>query len=116
MVELGVGMIAICLPILRPLFASLSLKSIILSIRSAISLRPFHSGGSKGSMGNTERTRLWRGMKGTHTKVHWTIFFSDLLVEGLKSVIILLCGSVIKYVLSKRDWHPWWRSETAPLT
>ena len=47
MVELGVGMIAICLPTLRPLFHGWSPESIISSIRSALSLRSLHSGGSR---------------------------------------------------------------------
>ena len=46
MVELGVGMIAICLPTLRPLFRGWSPESIIRSIRSALSLRSVHSGDS----------------------------------------------------------------------
>ena len=46
MVELGVGMIAICLPTLRPLFRGWSPESIIRSIRSALSLNSIHSGGS----------------------------------------------------------------------
>lgn len=46
MIELGVGMIAICLPTLRPLFRGWSPESIIRSIRSALSLRSLHSGGS----------------------------------------------------------------------
>lgn len=46
MVELGVGMIAICLPTLRPLFRGWSPESIIRSIRSALSLRSLYSGGS----------------------------------------------------------------------
>lgn len=46
MVELGVGMIAICLPALRPLFHGWSAESIIRSIRSAISLRSVRSGRS----------------------------------------------------------------------
>lgn len=47
MVELGVGMIAICLPSLRPLFAGWSAESIIRSLRSRLSLRSVntsHSG------------------------------------------------------------------------
>ena len=116
MVELGVGMIAICLPTLRPLFAGLSLESIIRSIRSAISLRSFHISRSQGDKGNTERMRLRRGKKGPHAKVHWSNFFSDLLFASLKSVIILLRDSVMKSSLSKRAWLPWWRSETVPLT
>lgn len=46
MVELGVGMIAICLPTLRPLFRGWSPESIIRSIRSALSLRSIRSDGS----------------------------------------------------------------------
>ena len=48
MVELGVGMIAICLPTLRPLFRGWSPESLIRSIRSALSMRSAHSGGSSG--------------------------------------------------------------------
>ena len=47
MIELGVGMIAICLPLLRPLFAGWSAESIIRSLRSRLSLRSVtssHSG------------------------------------------------------------------------
>ena len=46
MVELGVGIIAICLPTLRPLFRGFSPESILRSIRSALSLRSIHSGSS----------------------------------------------------------------------
>ena len=45
MLELGVGMIAICLPTLRPLFRDWSPESIMRSIRSALSLHSIHSGG-----------------------------------------------------------------------
>ena len=48
MVELGVGIIAICLPTLRPLFRGFSPESILRSIRSALSLRSLHSSGSGG--------------------------------------------------------------------
>ena len=81
MLELGVGMIAICLPTLRPLFAGWSPESIIRSIRSAIFLRSVHSGGSKGSKGSTGRTSLGRGVKGTHTKVRWAVLFQNLEVK-----------------------------------
>ena len=83
MVELGVGMIAICLPTLRPLFAGWSPESIIRSIRSAISLRSFHSGGSKGSKGSAGKASLGRGTKGTHTKVRPTTLYPDLQVKNL---------------------------------
>lgn len=46
MVELGVGIIAICLPTLRPMFRGWSPESILRSIRSALSLRSLPSGGS----------------------------------------------------------------------
>lgn len=46
MIELGVGMVAICLRTLRPLFHGWSPESIIRSVRSAISLRSVYSGGS----------------------------------------------------------------------
>ena len=52
MVELGVGMIAICLPTFRPIFKGWSPESIVRSVRSIISLRSVsshHSGGSKRS-------------------------------------------------------------------
>ncbi len=57
MVELGVGMIAICLPTLRPLFRGWSPESLIRSIRSALSMRSAHSGGSsaKKSTGRSAR-------------------------------------------------------------
>lgn len=44
MMEMGVAMIAICLPTLRPLFRSWSLESIVRSVRSAISLGSLGSG------------------------------------------------------------------------
>ena len=47
MMEMGVAMIAVCLPTLRPLFRNLSLESIIRSVRSAVSLR---------SMGSSRRS------------------------------------------------------------
>lgn len=46
MLELGVGMIAICLPTLRPLFRDWSPESLIRSIRSALSLHSTRSAGS----------------------------------------------------------------------
>ena len=45
MLELGVAMIAICLPTLRPVFRAVSLESMLRSIRSLVSL----SGTSKSS-------------------------------------------------------------------
>lgn len=47
MMEMGVAMIAVCLPTLRPLFRNWSLESIIRSVRSAVSLR---------SMGSSRRS------------------------------------------------------------
>ena len=47
MMEMGVAMIAVCLPTLRPLFRDWSLESIIRSVRSAVSLR---------SMGSSRRS------------------------------------------------------------
>jgi hypothetical protein len=55
MVELGVGMIAICLPILRPLFAGWSVEKIVQSVRSAISLRSL--GSHQGSHGSSRRSQ-----------------------------------------------------------
>ena len=43
MMEMGVAMIAVCLPTLRPLFRNWSLESIIRSVRSAVSLRSMGS-------------------------------------------------------------------------
>ena len=39
--EIGVGIAAACLPMLRPLFEDWSLESVIRSVRSTISLRSF---------------------------------------------------------------------------
>ena len=47
MMEMGVAMIAVCLPTLRPLFRNWSLESIIRSVRSVVSLR---------SMGSSRRS------------------------------------------------------------
>ena len=47
MMEMGVAMVAVCLPTLRPLFRNWSLESIIRSVRSAVSLR---------SMGSSRRS------------------------------------------------------------
>ena len=44
MLEIGVAMVAACLPVLRPLFRGWSPESIINSLRSAISLRSMGSG------------------------------------------------------------------------
>lgn len=46
MVEVGVGMIACCLPTLRPLFLGFSPESVLLNIRNAFSLRSDSSRGS----------------------------------------------------------------------
>ena len=43
-VEAGIGIVAACLPTLRPLFVGRSPESLIDSIRSVFSLRPFGSG------------------------------------------------------------------------
>ncbi|KAL9106899.1 MAG: hypothetical protein Q9227_008147 [Pyrenula ochraceoflavens] len=58
MVELGVGMTAICLPTLRPLFAGWSVESVVRSVRSAISLSSLSSGGKSthGSSGTGHRS------------------------------------------------------------
>lgn len=57
MLELGVGMIAICLPTIRPLFGAWSPESILRSIRSALSLRSIHSGGSSARRSTGPSTR-----------------------------------------------------------
>ena len=43
MMEIGVAMIAICLPTLRPILQNRSLESVVRSVRSAISLRSMGS-------------------------------------------------------------------------
>lgn len=65
MIELGVGMIAICLPTLRPLFRGWSPESIIRSIRSALSLRSFHSSGgsARRSTGHSAKEAQQSGSK-----------------------------------------------------
>ena len=59
MLELGVGMIAICLPAFRPLFAGWSPESILRSIRSVITLRSTSSSRSstKASTGRSNKGR-----------------------------------------------------------
>lgn len=72
MVELGVGIIAICLPTLRPLFRGWSPESIICSIRSALSLRSFHSGGSsaKRSAGRSAKDAQNLGSESSMIGIH----------------------------------------------
>ena len=43
MLELGVGVVAICLPALRPIFRGKSVEGMLRSLRSFVSLRSFTS-------------------------------------------------------------------------
>lgn len=52
MVELGVGMIAICLPTLRALFTGCSLEGVIRSVRSIISLQSLTDSGQRSHSGS----------------------------------------------------------------
>ena len=55
MAELGVGMVAICLPTLRPLLVSWSIEKVIQSVRSVISLHSLASSSSqRGSKGRCQ--------------------------------------------------------------
>ena len=58
MLEIGIAMVAACLPVLRPLFQGWSPESIIRSFRSHISLRSIGSGnkGSLDAKGSAKRT------------------------------------------------------------
>ena len=55
--ETGVAIVAACLPLLRPLFKSWSLESVIRSIRSVISLRSMSSRGRSSSSSRRRRTQ-----------------------------------------------------------
>jgi hypothetical protein len=57
MIEMGVAMVAACLPTLRPLFYGVSLESIINSVRSMISLQSIRSGSGKHSASYARNTR-----------------------------------------------------------
>lgn len=57
MVQLSLGAVAACLPILRPVFTGLSLDSLIRTFRSAVSLR---STRSHASMSIQAMPKLWR--------------------------------------------------------
>lgn len=52
--EANVGMVACCLPTLRPLFSSISIESIVNSARSVRSLRSWSSGGHRSNRSQTE--------------------------------------------------------------
>ena len=70
MVEVGIGMIVVCLPTLRPLFHGWSPETILNSIRSAISLRSMNGSGgmtrlseSKGSPKGDSNSSITRTVK-----------------------------------------------------
>ena len=76
MLEVGIAMVAACLPVLRPLFQGWSPESIIKSFRSQISLRSIGSG-NKASKGSAKRTESetaitgvpYAGKSGLNTQV-----------------------------------------------
>ena len=57
MVELSVGMIAICLPTLRPLFEGCSVEFVGPRIRAILSLPSMHTGGSEGKISQRRSTK-----------------------------------------------------------
>ena len=78
MLEIGIAMVAACLPVLRPLFQGWSPESIIRSFRSQLSLRsigsgnkaPFHAkGGAKRTESETAITGVpYAGKSGHNTQ------------------------------------------------
>lgn len=68
MLELGVGMIAICLPSLRPILSALTLKSLVGLLRSATNLRP-SAAASKYGDGSTGTSKSQRNQDDFHFKV-----------------------------------------------
>lgn len=80
MLEIGIAMVAACLPVLRPLFQGWSPESIIRSFRSQLSLRSIGSGNKaslNGKGGAARRTEsqtaitgvLYAGKSGHNTQV-----------------------------------------------
>ena len=59
--EIGVGIVAACIPMLRPLFEDWSLESVIRSVRSTRSLRSFGNS-AKESTGRSESETAIRGV------------------------------------------------------
>ena len=59
--EIGVGIVAACVPTLRPLLEDWSLESVIRSIRSTISLRSFGNSAKEGT-GRSESETAIRGV------------------------------------------------------
>lgn len=79
--ETGVAIVAACLPLLRPLFKSWSLESVIRSVRSAISLRTMSSRGRSSS--NSRRRTTQR----SESEVAITgVPYSGPTLDGLNSV------------------------------
>lgn len=56
MLEIGIAMVAACLPVLRPMFQGWSPESIIRSFRSQISVRSIGSGNKASPKGTVKRT------------------------------------------------------------
>lgn len=83
MLEVGIAMIAACLPVLRPLFQGWSPESIIRSFRSQISLRSSGSGNkashnAKGSAKRTESETAITGVPYTGKSGHNTLVSIDV--------------------------------------
>ena len=57
MVEVGVALIAACLPTFRPFLRFISIQSIISSVRSALSLRRLNSGSKSGYVSSQDFPR-----------------------------------------------------------
>lgn len=73
--EIGVAIIAACLPMLRPLFQSWSIESVIRSVRSAISLGSFGSNNrfspiDKGGPERSESETAIAGIQGSGEPQH----------------------------------------------
>lgn len=83
MLEIGIAMVAACLPVLRPLFQGWSPESIIRSFRSQISLRSIGSGNKaslnpKGSAPRTESETAITGVPYTGKTGHTTMVSIDV--------------------------------------
>ncbi len=83
MLEIGIAMVAACLPVLRPLFQGWSPESIIRSFRSQISLRSIGSGNkaslnAKRSAGRTESETAITGVPYAGKSGHTTTVSIDV--------------------------------------
>ncbi|KAF2237619.1 hypothetical protein EV356DRAFT_510579 [Viridothelium virens] len=67
MLEMGVGMVAICLPTLRPIFLGWSPETVLRNVRSALSLRSI--GSSKRSRYSNDDSKGFRGKMESQTSL-----------------------------------------------